>query len=106
MCYSKDVILCIWEKAIPVMNHNPKDIRKYECGAWIVFEDYGNRNSEFGWEIDHVIPVAHGGTDDYSNLRPLHWKNNVAKGDGKLICKITSDGFHNRVVPLWNILYE
>ena len=88
------------------MNQNPVHIRKDACGAWIVYEAYGNRKSEYGWEIDHIIPIAHGGTDDYSNLQPLHWDNNVAKGDGTMVCKVTAGETHNRIVPFWNIIFE
>lgn len=58
--------------------------RKDQCGAWIQYEMYGNRNSPYGWEIDHITPQSNGGTDVLSNLRPLHWENNVAKSNGRL----------------------
>ena len=31
--------------------------------------------------IDHIIPKAHGGTDDISNLQPMHRGCNCDKGD-------------------------
>lgn len=45
-------------------------------------EEYGNVNSQYGWEIDHKNPVSNGGTDNVSrNLRPLQWRENRNKGD-------------------------
>ena len=32
-------------------------------------------------EVDHVLPRAHGGKDDWHNLRPTHWYCNQAKRD-------------------------
>ena len=32
-------------------------------------------------EVDHVLPRAHGGKDDWDNLRPAHWYCNQAKAD-------------------------
>ena len=45
------------------------------------FPEHGNRDSEYGWEIDHIEPVALGGGDELTNLQPLNWQNNVKKGD-------------------------
>lgn len=50
------------------------------CGATIGKDDFG-KATELGWEIDHIVPVAKGGTDDIDNLQPLHWENNRQKGD-------------------------
>lgn len=57
------------------------DYRKDVAGAYMKWQDYGNCDSDYGWEIDHIIPVSAGGGDDLDNLQAMHWKNNLAKGD-------------------------
>ena len=93
--FSDEMKLAVWQKASIVANNDPARWRKDQCGAWINWNEYGNRQSDYGWEIDHITPQSKGGTDILSNLRPLHWKNNMEKLDGKLSCKIKADGNKN-----------
>jgi len=73
-----------WNRAKEIPNYD-KNVWRWDCyGRPIRWHDHGNRNSEHGWEIDHVIPVSKGGGDHLPNLQALHWRHNVAKGD-KLI---------------------
>lgn len=51
------------------------------CGREIRFSHYGRTDSSYGWEIDHIHPVAKGGLDSLSNLQPLYWLTNRKKGD-------------------------
>ena len=69
----------VWEKGHPIPGRAPSKLRKDDYGNTIRNKDYGNRNSTFGWEIDHIVPKADGGTDDLSNLRPLQWEANVKR---------------------------
>ena len=88
MALSKEIIQKVWEKGRVVPEVDPDIWRKDECGAWVKHNHYGNRNSEFGWEVDHIVA---GGSEDLSNLRVLQWQNYLAGGVGRVICKITAD---------------
>lgn len=89
MRFSEEIKQKVWEKAHIVLGFESDKFRKDECGAWMTFSQYGNRNTIYGWEIDHIIP---NGNNDLSNLRPLQWENNLSKSDGNLVCKVTSQG--------------
>ncbi len=77
----------VWGKAPFVDNHHPAYGKKDPCGACIKEDEYGNRDSNYGWEIDHIIPesvlkdagVPQELIDDIDNLRPMHWRTNVQK---------------------------
>ncbi|UCM59913.1 HNH endonuclease [Aeromonas hydrophila] len=88
MGFSQSDIDKVWDKLDEENAQNEKDgFRKDQCSAWIRKSEYGNRDHKHGWEIDHITPKSKGGTDEISNLRALHWKNNAARQDGKLNTK-------------------
>ncbi len=87
----------IWNKGTIVDGYDPNLFRKDPAGAWIARSEYGNRESKFGWEIDHVYPKALGGDDQEINLRPMQWQNNLSKGDSypDYIAVVQSDDNQN-----------
>jgi len=78
----------VWKKGRPEAGLT--SFRKDSCGASMMRNAYGDRSSKFGWEIDHIKPVALGGSDAIDNLQPLQWENNAHKSDNwpRWTCKI------------------
>jgi hypothetical protein len=87
--FDEAIIEAVWEKAQDSPQHHP--LRLDAFGALIWREGYGNTNSKFGWEIDHIKPVSEGGGDELENLQPLQWENNRSKGDTLVSSKQTLD---------------
>lgn len=87
----------VWDRAHRINGVDPDTMRQDYAGAWIRFEDYGNRNSQYGWEIDHLKPLSIGGAEDSSNYLPLQWQNNVRKGDDypRWTTAVSADGQNN-----------
>lgn len=89
MCrYSDELKERLWNNAIKKEGYNPDQYRLDPCGAWIQKDKYNDRNSDFGWEIDHIYPQALlkekdaeiDEIDAEENLRAMNWHNNVSKG--------------------------
>lgn len=71
----------VWNKAKTIIGYDKnlwrKDIKENIC----FYDDYGNENSIYGWEIDHIFPSSKGGSDDLDNLQILKISVNRSKGD-------------------------
>jgi len=92
MSHSEETIQQVWEFGRIIKGQDPDALRQDACSAWIFRSQYGNRDSIFGWEIDHIDP---NGPDGILNFQPLQWQNNVDKSSGKLKCNIISSSETN-----------
>lgn len=71
--YDHEVIHAVWAFAEAVPGNDADLWRKDEFGNWIHRLDYGNRRSEFGWEVfDPGIGRHHQGI--YA-MRPMQWES-------------------------------
>lgn len=78
--YTSSMKLQIWAKGRAVPGHDPRVWRIDAMGGVMQYDKYGDRGSQFGWEVDHIIPRAGGGGNNLENLQPLYWRNNASKG--------------------------
>ncbi len=78
--FGNEVIAKVWAKANNNQGHI--ELEAFDiCGELMLRDEYGNRDSEYGWEIDHILPREKGGKTVIDNLQPLNWKTNEEKSD-------------------------
>ena len=78
------MIDAVWKKGRVTEDRLPAVWRTDICGSSICRFNYLDSDSPYGWEVDHIVPVEKGGTDELDNLQPLQWENNRRKGDQTL----------------------
>lgn len=69
-----------WEKAGTIRGKDPGKYRKDPYGNVIYKACYG-RNSDMGWEVDHIRPRSRGGSDTTRNVQALNTGVNRHKRD-------------------------
>ncbi len=95
--FALEMVESIWKRDAEMEGLDPKLFRKDACGAVMARSQYGMRDSNFGWEIDHVYPIAMGGDDNIENLRAMQWENVESKGSDFPVYKsaVSFKGFEN-----------
>ena len=78
--YSEGRLKEIWNKGHVISNKDKELYRKDDCGNEIYWSSYG-KQSDMGWEVDHIKPESKEGSNNLRNLRPLHHEENARKGN-------------------------
>src|SRR5258708_36347334 len=83
MTMLEDLKRATWARTSPVSDQqlNSWEFRKDSLGNLVRYADFGNRHSPFGWELDHILSRALGGSGDPENLQALHWKATAARSE-------------------------
>ncbi len=82
MTMLEDLKRACWARTSPVSPQLASwEFRKDCLGNLVRYNDFGNRHSPFGWELDYIVSRSAGGSSDPENLQALHWKANAAKVD-------------------------
>lgn len=112
MAWSEEQIQSAWDRATIVEGYDKNRFRKDACGAWIIRDKYDDKDSLYGWQIDHIAPQAlleekgfsQDMIDNPINLRALQHENNNSKSDDypSYTAVVTSEGTKN--VKIWKFL--
>ncbi len=87
--FSRELQDRAWDNGEIVGGNDPFLWRKDEFGAWLYRLDYGNRRSNYGWEI--LDSPQYGS----SVVRPLHWQNYVDQVAAHTQSRVTAAGLRN-----------
>ena len=95
MDLNRETAMRLWNKTFG------KDTKASDfTGRKIVKGAYGDRNSDYGWNVDHILPVSHGGKTNDSNLVITHISTNDEKAD-KFPCFV-ANGINFEIIKVQN----
>ncbi len=87
--HAREICDRAWENGEVVAGNDPVLWRKDEFGAWIHRLDYGNRRSDYGWEL------LDRGSASGVMARPLQWQNYVDQVAAHTQSRVTAAGLRN-----------
>ena len=67
----------VWEKGQRVPGFDLNVVRRDSYGRLMLWDDYDDRDSPYGWEIGEVYPSLMRDPDDTRNLEPLNRQSNL-----------------------------
>jgi len=74
-------------KTFEIVGCTPQELKEYLEKQFTIGMSWEN-HGQFGWHIDHIIPLDSGITEDeiyklchYTNLQPLWWEENLEKSN-------------------------
>ena len=85
---------CDWERGVTLKRLIKRDgLRCALCGELCdpMDNSYGNGSGENYPSMDHIVPIAKGGSHTWNNVQVAHIKCNTEKGD-KLFIGLGSSG--------------
>lgn len=71
--------ISVWKKGEKITGLDSNIWRNDIFGNKINYNEHG-KVTKYGWDIDHYIPKAKGGSDDISNLFAVHYIKNRSMG--------------------------
>ena len=77
---NKTQINKVWSSAKVVRGKDSDVYRQDPYGKIMYKKSYG-KNSDMGWEVDHIKPQSKGGSDATRNLQALNSGINKSKGN-------------------------
>lgn len=75
--WTEEELDAIFSKATPFLGN----VRKDAFGHYILRSAHGKSKHPLGWDVDHIKPIADGGTNEFSNLRPLNIHDNRGRNN-------------------------
>ena len=70
----------VWNTADTIKGKCPTKYRSDVYGNTLYNASYG-KNTDMGWQIDHIKPSSRGGSDTLRNLQALNSNINMSKGN-------------------------